>query len=502
MEKSAAIYFIDEESKLRFQFINVDNWIMDNPNDIIFTNSKGRLIAPVAVFYGLDTGAMNDTDIECLNSFVLSSKKCYNSNDMRVHLCKYLNYFEKFYDQDKEYLSILSKLKYLIDYTKEYNKQMFFNDLWRYILSGSMLMKVERMVCDNYRLNLTYKNDKNPSLQYTDDHARILMKMSVLMDLIIPLLTHFAYMRRVENVDEYLLEMFDVVLHLFPVDMYSKLYETAYTNIKINEKNNQGIWDKQDIRGTDTVTHSLSSVKNIILNIMPKYTFDQNIISFNYASIRRNTGFQIVDIEYEYSYVPLSSSKRDEDNNSDFDKYEAYWVKQNEALYLQNKTNCSETMKSIELALGPFDREEIDFYMNELNKDGASYINSFQKQLVFNLFYKYFGDVQSINAINKEDYIKLVILPYIISGRVEKLISRKSVNKKELTKLQMSKVYSDINNKYKNEKIMKQILSLIATIISSDFTIIDYWNPELHGKRIEVFPDLICEEVLTYVMMC
>lgn len=42
-----------------------------------------------------------------------------------------------------------------------------------------------------------------------------------------------------------------------------------------------------------------------------------------YKSILRNTGFQVLDIEYEYSFVSLSSSRRDEDLNSEFDKFES-----------------------------------------------------------------------------------------------------------------------------------------------------------------------------------
>lgn len=181
---------------------------------------------------------------------------------------------------------------------------------------------------------------------------------------------------------------------------------------------------------------------------------------------------------------------------------------------MQSKTNCIETMSNIEARFGPFEQGEIDFYIEQLNKDGDTYINSFQKQMVFNLFYKYFGDVQSINSINKVDYVKLIIaakrilisssmvmLPYVISGRVEKLISRKSINKKELTKLQMSPFYKSIIEKYKNDKIVKRILAMIATIISSEFTIIDYHDPDIHGRGIEVSPDLLCEEILMYVMM-
>ena len=134
------------------------------------------------------------------------------------------------------------------------------------------------------------------------------------MDLCIPLLTNYAYMHKIDNINDYLLAFYDRVLHVDDsIDMYLKLYDTAYTNILSNQKNNQGIWIKQDIRSIDVTTHSTDSVHNIILNIMPKYTFDKNIVSFNYASIRKNTAFKVTDISFEYSYVPVSSSKRDND---------------------------------------------------------------------------------------------------------------------------------------------------------------------------------------------
>ena len=52
---------------------------------------------------------------------------------------------------------------------------------------------------------------------------------------------------------------------------------------------------KISIRAKNTTTHSKSSIENIILNIMPKYNYNQNIIAFNSTSIRKNTGFKITD---------------------------------------------------------------------------------------------------------------------------------------------------------------------------------------------------------------
>lgn len=219
-------------------------------------------------------------------------------------------------------------------------------------------------------------------------------------------------------------------------------------------------------------------------------------------------------IKYEFNYTILSSSHRDEDLNSDFDKFESYLIRQDESLYLQSKCACQETMNSIENMFGPFDYDEVEFYINYLQEDNSQIINSFQKQLIFNIFYKYFGDTVTINAINSIDYVKLmlaakkilesynmVILPYIISSKVVRIPKKKSINKKELLKITTSPLWEQIKSKYKNEKIEEEILGQIGVILSSEFKIIDYENESLHGKTIDCISDIVTEEFLMYVLM-
>lgn len=171
-------------------------------------------------------------------------------------------------------------------------------------------------------------------------------------------------------------------------------------------------------------------------------------------------------------------------------------------------------MNTIEEMYGPYDYEEIEFYTRYLQEDNSQIINSFQKQLIFNLFYKYFGDPVSINAINSIDYVKLmltakkilesynmVILPYIISSKVVRIPKKKSINKKELLKITMSPLWAQIKDKYKNEKIEEEILGQIGIILSSEFKIIDYENDSLHGKMIDCISDIVTEEYLMYVLM-
>ncbi len=52
------------------------------------------------------------------------------------------------------------------------------------------------MVEHNYALELSYKSANNPQLQYTDDHAKALLKASLFMNLCIPIITHFAYTKK------------------------------------------------------------------------------------------------------------------------------------------------------------------------------------------------------------------------------------------------------------------------------------------------------------------
>lgn len=141
-------------------FICVDDWV-PRPEDMIFKTTRGSILLDVSSFYGMEPNAK-------LDSFVMTTKRSYSGQDMRAHTVQYLNYLEKFYDKDQELVMIYRRLKYLIDIEPAYTKEAFFYDLNRYILGGTMSVKVGFMVEDNYCLELTYKNVKNPNLQYSD----------------------------------------------------------------------------------------------------------------------------------------------------------------------------------------------------------------------------------------------------------------------------------------------------------------------------------------------
>lgn len=510
------ITFLTQEA----MFIPIDEWIPNYAGRLeieYITHVKNGIVAPVSRYYTNNTGIINNQYNEILDVFVLT-KKCYKALEMRDHICKYINYFENFYDKDLEYLSYLCQIKMEMELYQPgvYTFNAFLSDLDRYIINcKSIRDKIDKLITDNYSLTLYYKSSiNNSSLEYTDEHAKMLLTISFLDILVIPLTCHFTEKNKILDVNGIFMQIYDKIFSIFDVDLYSKLYETAYTTTMNTYKPNKDLWDKQDIRGKNVITHTELSVANIILNIIPRYTFKKNIIMFNLISIRNNVGFNIIDIQYEYNYVPLSSSSRDEDNNSEFDKYEAYQIKQNEALYLQNKINCEYTMKTIEDLYGPFSEEEINFYKNRLQKDGKIYINKFQKELIFKLFFKYFGDTISIRSINYIDYIKLIIvakkilinnnmiiLPHVISGYPEKIIYRTNINKEDRVRMENSPLYELILKRYRNNNIINNIFVDAAIIKVSQFKFIDLYNKDIDNKPVPLLADVVLEEVMLYYLL-
>ena len=512
-------------------WVEVDKWF-PLPNEVIFKQTKNALILPVSKFYGYKESMV-------LDNFMLTPKRCYNSDEVRNHICQYLNYFERFYDKEHELLFYMFRIKVLIDIGRqtetgydEYTLKEFMNDIKTYILSESIYNKTWRMVEDNYNLKLDYKNKSNEGLQYSDKHGKYLMEISIFQNMLIPLIMHFAYKNKIissstDTIHDIIFTIYNWLFDQYtnpnimakrglqPADIYSKLYETAITTMESDYKTNKTLWDMSGIRGYSPTINANDAINTVIMQVMPKYTFAGNVITYNITSVRNNIKYNISDISYEYDYVSISSSKRDGENNtSQFDNFEAHLEKIDEGLILQNDFRANLIMKQLTMNFGPVSKDEIDFYRKELTRNGQYLVNKFQHNLIRNMFSKYFGDTVSINSINSDEYITLIIiakrmllrdgmklLPYIISSNVIRISTRTSLCKKELMKIESSDYYNDLLKKYNgNEKIIKQLLSLVATTLSSGFKVIDYDDASINGMEVVMESDILIDEMIRFIL--
>ena len=512
------------------EFIHIDEWRACNDEDRIFTEIKGAVIAPIHAFHNMKEG-------NYIDYFYMNVRGCYNSDTtvkdgevklgFREHLVNYLNYFEKFYDTEHQLLALYAQFKWCIDfYGETYDINTFMNDLYKYIISDEanpiLHYNLRKMNKDNYiKMTSAKKDTRNPCLEYKDIHAELLMLASLYQKFMIPLVSHFMHERNTPSTDIriILLQAFDkiysMIMNRYGVNLYAKLHETIMANIGKSSTRDKDLWEMQATRGINPEIHGINTLESVIMNAIPKYVYTKSVVCFNFNIITKEIKYKITDIAFEYHLVPVSSSIRDEDNNSQTDKFESHMIKQNEALSIQYKVNSSTTMQKISQMYGPFPPDEIEFYKKILTKDGKKVKNTFQQYLLNYIFMKEFGDVESIRYVNNDEYIMLMIaakkilknygiftLADIIGGKCEKIISRKSINKAMMLRMKMSENYNLVLEKYKSEEIIEQTLfGFAAQAMASEFSYIDYYNSEINGKKIEVNKDVICEEFLKYALL-
>jgi hypothetical protein len=199
-------------------------------------------------------------------------------------------------------------------------------------------------------------------------------------------------------------------------------------------------------------------------------------------------------------------------------RYEARLNKKDEALAMQNKVSAEKTVDKIEALYGPFSDDEIEHYRKKLSRGGAAVINDYQSQLIGYMYGKDFGDLITMSAIrNQTDYIKLMIaskrillasgmtiLPYIISGRIIRIATRKIISKKDMVSMEADPLYDQIKKKYNNAKIEQKIYEFIGSIISSQFEIIDWDDSipgptEWDGKVVPMINDIVKQELMFFI---
>ena len=371
------------------------------------------------------------------------------------------------------------------------------------------------MVDDNYYVDLSSNSGikYNESLEFTREHAIVMMQISVSMKLMVPVMFHYLNARnKIKNrqlIYRFYAGLFD--LYGDDIDIYNKLYISIWSRVNVNYIRNKVIWEQREIFGTDPYTHMDELLKDkIISETMFKYTFDKNIISFNYVVLDKQLGYFLIE-QYDQNRIELSARK-DINGLSGLDKLEMNATKMDESTLILSEINIKKTLKRIKQKLKiDITKDEINYYKSNMK------ITKFQTQLVFYFYAKYFSGYRDLNLMNRTQYLKLLImlkkrleyqgyvyLPQILSANIESRLNTRTIqNNKFLKKIQTSSIYQSITtDKYSTlEDIDKSnlILNLLSTIINTTFTFVDYDHQDKLGEPIIINQDVVSDEFLNFL---
>lgn len=485
-------------------FIRVDDWEEKNDKERVLRYNGKLITIPFDEIFHKDKKGFNN---------FLIKRESYVK--LLPSITKYINYFIKYYDHDDELVVAYLRLKHQIDNkNKIINASAFIKMMYGVLFTDSMKEKISKMVEDNYYISLTSPNRNEKfaeSLQFTEDHARALMRISMCMKIMVPIL--FQYINRYNLLKKVSLFVFyEKLLYMFDdgLNIYNKLLVTIQAKIKRHTSEHGLLWSQREILGIDPLIHINTLLKdNIISDSIVKYQFNKNIVSFNSVILDSQLKFFSMS-KYQHTLRELTSNK-DAEGLSGLDKLEMNSAKIDESLTILSSVSIKNTIKQLKQKFGiEVTKEEVNYYMEHYK------IHKFQVQLVYYFYAKYFGGFHDLNLLTKKQFIKLMILmkkrlqyqdfiylPYLISGNIEKLVKRTIQNKKFITKLESSELYKSLHeDKFSviDETSKNNTVKLmLSCLISSTFTCVDYDMPERLGEEIPINPDILSDEFLNFL---
>lgn len=142
--------------------------------------------------------------LEKYNKFYIQKISYVNHLDI---ITKYINFFINCYDEDNELVNAYLKVKFETDskrtFTEE-NMDAYISFLYEIIFTDTVIEKINQLVDDNYLDDIEtdiddnkkkkyQKNDKKhlESLEFTNQHIKILLRISFAMKIMSPCLLHY-----------------------------------------------------------------------------------------------------------------------------------------------------------------------------------------------------------------------------------------------------------------------------------------------------------------------
>lgn len=471
---------------------------------------------------------------------------------------KYINYFINRYDPENELVMGYLKLKHALDeaknpdgtklYTAE-SVHALIDLIYEIIFTDTMCDKICRMVEDNYLddierdVTTKYKSNSNQdyleSLEFTNEHNKILLRISFGMRIICPVMYHYFCINKIKpdqlKNKKDVTVVYDFYYPLFGlfsdgVDMFNKLYVYIKRKVLDSSYHNQKIFNQRDIFGDDIMLIIERFVKTrLIVDNMVKYKFNQtwdpkknkyneNIIGLNKTIIK----FQIIYFLKETYGKTLTemTNTRNSDGLSASDKMEMNLTKLDTGIIDMANINigfCLDRLhKDIDV---PISEEEIQYYRDN------HYPSDIQVHLVRSAFADFFASYRDENLLTRREYNELMLLlkkrlllengygenavgelsylPHIICGNLDGKVSTKHIrNNKLMAELEENPTYQYlVNIKYKELEELKPgyVKDQISIFLNTQFTYVCYEDQSLTGKPINAPEKKLCDELLFFL---
>lgn len=488
-----------------------EDWVKNQKEeDQVFVFDNGVLVVFFERMFGFEL------EDRLISMFTFKNKYRKQAN----LICDHLNYFVKYYDPDRLYITALFKIKTLLDSRENYlSKESFIKLLYDTIITEPILKQIFELVeLNNIRSIECEKKTKKygKEISFTDEHNTILYRMSMCTNLLIPLILHYS--SRFSNTKKMFIinEYFDPLFKIcgYGVNLKEKLFNFIVAETQASLKANAKMWHQRELIGDfDPLSFAEVRLQNIVSNIIPKLDYKER--DHNIALIRStiSSDFRNFIIErYKIFPAEISDVKDSDDSLSQQDKMEMSISRADISIVCISKVNKENVINRLEKKMKiNISDEELKYYSRYYKP------TDFQLELFKSYFAKHFNGFSELESLSSEQRIKLaVILKYqmqaqgykymqhlIVGSMLDKSTTKTMRSMKFVEKVENSALYKRLVEK-KFKKLLKLkgdrvILDKLSLLLKTRFTFIDFNNKDYFGKNVELDEDKVCDEYLMFL---
>jgi hypothetical protein len=365
---------------------------------------------------------LSNENYESFREFILSiaSKKTFSkiadliSSENNKILSQNTKLAEEFI-----YKYFIIKLTIDQDNYKNRSHTAVINEMITTLFTQDIINLVDNYINNNFKSNVNEeidftKNKYNKGTTFLDRHYKIMYKISCLSRLIIPLATHYIHNNPSIPSNKFLIDLFtdlfQVAQYNTNIDIYMKLYTFVESAVNRTRYSDRIMWERLMILGVTPENVIHETVNKLIINVIIKYSFTQNIMNLNTVVIRKSVMSYTLRKKDPFTLYALTDSEQqssdDDSISSEIDIFDSYNTQRDESVLLFRRYGIEHDIKIIQyrenIQILP---EELEFYSKEKR------YHEFQKYIICFIFSKYFGGVSNvIGGCSKEDWVKLIII--------------------------------------------------------------------------------------------
>lgn len=225
----------------------INTWRPGPKTTIVERDGKIFVVNFDKVFNSMkDTKGKNGGNLNKLkkyNRFVINKTSYENQLDI---ITRYTNFFIHFYDPEQELVTAYLRLAMAMDPEVSHNMfgpndmHAFIDFLYQTMFTKTMVQKIKQMVEDNYLDDIENNSDEKKkyykinekkhleSLEFTNQHIKILLAISFGMKILCPVMFHFCASNgiKIDKTNLVIFTFYEPLFDLFNEDcnMYNKLY--------------------------------------------------------------------------------------------------------------------------------------------------------------------------------------------------------------------------------------------------------------------------------------